>query len=225
MKCDQCENEATVHEVTVKNGAKVEKHLCESCAKQQGIAIQPSVPINELITKYVMAHGSGAVIGPQGQVARASICPSCSITYADFRQTGLLGCPECYRAFEAQLGPLLERAHEGAVNHSGKIPRRALAASRLGRGGTGQGPGPRGLEAMLGTAQERAKRLAALRKQLDDAVESEQYERAATLRDELRKLSEMAAEVAGGIVIPTAPPKKGGRRKSAEAPDDEGRTS
>jgi protein arginine kinase activator len=193
MKCDLCENEATVHEVTVKSGVKVEKHLCESCARQQGISVQPSVPINELITKYVMAHAAPSAApsapAPSG-TARATVCPTCGTTYAEFRQTGLLGCADCYKAFEAQLSPLLERAHEGATHHVGKLPRRTLAASRLSQG---SGTAARGLEAVLGGAEERAKRLTAIRMQLDEAVSSEQYERAAKLRDELRRLSEMGA--------------------------------
>src|SRR5262249_37488788 len=117
MKCDQCEQEATVHEVTIKAGKKVERHLCERCARKQGIAVQPQLPINELINKSMIpAGGSGAP-----PVERGTVCGACGPTSAEFRQSGLLGCPDCYRTFEAQLGPLLERAHEGGTHHVGKF--------------------------------------------------------------------------------------------------------
>jgi protein arginine kinase activator len=181
MKCDQCDQEATVHELRVVNGKKVERHLCEKCARKQGIAIQPTISVPELIEKYMQhAAQAGAKAGEQ---VKAAACPTCGTTYIEFRQTGLLGCPDCYRGFEQQLGPLLERAHEGGTHHVGKVPRRALT------GGRGQGEG--GAKAVLGDAAQRAGRIAALRKQLEEAVRAEQYERAATLRDELRKMTEL----------------------------------
>jgi protein arginine kinase activator len=183
MKCDLCEQEATVHEVTIKGGAKVEKHLCERCARKQGIAVQPAVPIQDLLNKYVLAQASTPAPKTAG-------CPACELTYAEFRQHGLLGCQECYKAFEDQLGPLLERAHGGGTHHVGKIPRRASA-------------GGGGAEAVLGGMEERARRLMALQKQLEESVRAEQYERAAQLRDEIRKASEVA---------PPDQPRKSARR-------------
>jgi len=156
-KCDRCSRDATVTEVTVRNGQKIERHLCEQCAAEEGIAIQqPHAPINELITKFVMTTAD-AQVAP----ARTPACQTCGLTFADFRQRGLLGCPACYKAFEQHLGPLLERAHEGATHHTGKLPRRA------------------------GQSVDRQQRLTVLRKQLTDAIAQEQYERAASLRDEL----------------------------------------
>ncbi|MEC9372580.1 MAG: hypothetical protein VYC34_02005, partial [Planctomycetota bacterium] len=108
MKCDRCDNEATVHEVSLHKGKKVEKHLCESCAKEDGIAVQTHVPINALLSKFVKSAG---VLG-EGEEATPS-CPECGMTFGEFRQHGLLGCPHCYEVFEEQLGPLIERAQEG----------------------------------------------------------------------------------------------------------------
>lgn len=154
-KCDRCEREATVHEVTIRNGEKVEKHLCDECAKGDGLAVQQHAPIDQLITKFVMAQSG------QQPAAKAGTCPCCGLTFNDFRQNGLLGCPDCYKAFESQLGPLIERAHEGATHHVGKSPRRVAGSG------------------------DRQERIRTLRKQLADAIAAEQYERAARLRDEL----------------------------------------
>lgn len=197
MKCDQCDQEATVHEVTIRGGKKIEKHLCERCARKQGIAVQPNVPINELIQKYVLAQSAPAA---GGVPAKVSTCGSCGMSYAEFRQHGLLGCQECYKVFEGQLGPLLERAHEGGTHHVGKVPRRALAVSR-GRGGAPEG--------VLGGAEERAERLMTLNRQLEEAVRTEQYERAAQLRDEIKKMSEL-----GPAPAPT--PRIGRRARRSE---------
>lgn len=173
MKCDHCANEATVHEVTVRHGAKVEKHLCEACAAKAGLSIQPNVPLSELMSKFLVAPGAA---GPGAQ-ARAGACPTCRTTFAEFRQSGQLGCPDCYAAFEPQLLPLVERAHEGGVRHCGKTPARA--------GSSVPGGGPK-----VAALAELAARLRALEDELKKAVTGEEYERAARLRDEMKRLAD-----------------------------------
>lgn len=166
MKCDTpgCEHEATVHEVTIKAGKKVEKHLCEQCAREHGISVQTHAPISELLTKFVMSQSGGGEEEQEGAqpATRATTCASCGMTWARFRQHGVLGCADCYGVFEEQLSPLIERAHQGATHHVGKTPQRAGEGLAL------------------------QNRMAALRRELQEAVASEQYERAARLRDELR---------------------------------------
>ena len=189
MLCENCgQREATIHEVLIKGGTKVEKHVCEVCA--QAAATQPptNLPISELISKYMVSPGvksPAAPASPPGEESPgATVCPSCSMTVREFRQHGLLGCPACYSVFESVLAPLVERAHEGGVCHVGKTPRRALSSGRA------HGD----VQKLLGDAQERADRLGALRKQLTDAVEREQYERAAQLRDEMRRVASIEGE-------------------------------
>lgn len=175
MKCDSCDNEATVHEVTVRNGVKVDRHLCERCAVQAGIAIPGAGTPLELMAKMAIAHQSAE----SGKAARGAPCPGCGLTFGAFKQSGLLGCPECYTALAAQLMPLIERAHEGSGRHIGKQPRRLSDAL-----------GGRLNPALEGVLAERATRLRTVRRMLDDAVRSERFEEAARLRDELRKLNE-----------------------------------
>jgi protein arginine kinase activator len=195
MKCDQCDLEATVHELRVVGGKKVERHLCEKCARKQGIAVQPqAMPVAEMLEKIIQQQVSIPKVQPgTAGPARASVCPACGTTYAQFRESGLLGCPDCYRAFEGQLGPLLERAHEGGSMHSGRAPKRASAGAprttthpEIARAAKAQ--------AQQNSPEAAAARLAALRKQLEDAVKAEQYEKAAKLRDELRKLEPGSAD-------------------------------
>lgn len=90
-------------------------------------------------------------------------CPVCGFTQADFKKTGRLGCSSCYASFEEGLASLLSQMHKG-VQHVGKAP--ASFAKQL----------------------ERERQLNSLREELDSAVEKEEYEKAASLRDEIRKL-------------------------------------
>jgi len=87
------------------------------------------------------------------------------MSWSDFRQTGLLGCEHDYTAFDKDLTPLLQRAHDGATHHLGKVPTR--------RGGTT-------------VPVKRQVDLNRLRKELSRAVEAEDYEKAAKLRDQIR---------------------------------------
>ena len=87
-------------------------------------------------------------------------------TFQDFRETGRLGCPDCYRSFEAPLRDLLRRLH-GSTHH-------------LGERYAEREPVP-----VPVVAGEQA---ADLREQLRLAVETENFELAAELRDRLRVL-------------------------------------
>lgn len=162
MKCDNCNKPATVHLTEIHNGKKIEKHLCEQCAAQaEGLPVKSHTPINELLTNFVLAHS-----GLQKETGAA--CESCGITWAEFRQGGLFGCPNDYSAFEKDLAPLLQRAHEGATHHVGKVP--------LRRGGSASG-----------APMKKQVDLTRLRKELAKAVELEDYERAARLRDQIKE--------------------------------------
>jgi protein arginine kinase activator len=160
MKCDNCNKQATVHLTEIKSGKKIEKHLCEQCAAQsEGLPVKSHMPINELLTNFVMAH-SGL------QKEAGTTCEHCGMTWAEFRQNGLLGCSHDYTLFERDLTPLLKRAHEEHTHHVGKVPAR--------RGGTG-------------VPMKKQVDVAKLRKELAKAVEAEDYERAAKLRDQIRQ--------------------------------------
>ncbi|MFI5382101.1 MAG: UvrB/UvrC motif-containing protein [Tepidisphaerales bacterium] len=166
MKCDNCNKPATVHLTEIRNGKKIEKHLCEQCAAQQeGVAVAKGhTPINELLTNFVMAHS-----GMQKELATS--CEHCGISWAEFRQHGLFGCEHDYEVFEKDLTPLLKSAHEGATHHTGKSPVRA-----------GGAPAAKPRKKMAD--------LNRLKKELARAVETEDYERAATLRDQIRQTEE-----------------------------------
>jgi len=99
------------------------------------------------------------------EVARLSQreCPVCGIKFLEFRNSGRLGCPHDYDEFREELTPLLENIH-GEARHCGKTPRRQPRARQL------------------------QAELVQLRKQLTQAVNKENYEEAAKLRDKIKQL-------------------------------------
>jgi protein arginine kinase activator len=166
MKCDLCNRAATVHLTEIRSGRKIEKHLCEQCAtKIENMPLKSHTPINQLLTNFVLAHSGAA------EEAVAS-CEACGMTWAEFRQKGLLGCPRDYDTFERDLAPLIQRAHDGAARHVGKSPARVTDGMAL---------------------QRHEAALARLRKDLTRAVEAEDYEKAAKLRDQIREMEQPPA--------------------------------
>ena len=95
--------------------------------------------------------------------APAKKCPVCGFTQSDFKKTGRLGCSECYMTFAEGLGSLLKAMHMG-TEHVGKLPERAQRAMAL------------------------SQRMRALTENLQKAVEAENYETAASLRDQIKQL-------------------------------------
>lgn len=166
MKCDKCDKSATVHLIEIIDGQKVEKHLCAEHAALEGIVSAPNmpdIPINELVEDFFSQAANQTKTRRRGTDLT---CADCGMTYSAFRKRGLLGCPQCYNAFQPILSGLLERAHEGASRHIGKVPAHAESDT------------------------SRQERLLQLRQQLTDAIEHEQYEKAASIRDGIRQLEQ-----------------------------------
>jgi protein arginine kinase activator len=160
IACQVCKKQpATVHLTEIVKGENKERHLCEQCAQDEGLMpkVQQHVPINEIITGVMLQKSLVQ------QLADLT-CPHCKLSFVEFRNTGLLGCPHDYDAFEKALVPLIERAHESASHHIGKVPRR------------------------LGSPLATENDLIRLRRELLRAVDDEQFERAAKLRDRIRNL-------------------------------------
>lgn len=97
-----------------------------------------------------------------GEKDKELVCPRCKMSFAEFKKVGRLGCAECYRTFSELLKPLIRRL-QGSVQHVGKGPQQGRKR-----------------------AQERLE-IQRLRQELDQAIKDEDYERAATLRDRLKK--------------------------------------
>lgn len=168
--CDQChERDAVVHLTQIVNEQVTTLHLCERCAADKGVESPGSLTKTPL-GSFLAAMGQTLPDQvPTPQVGDA--CPSCGGTLQDFRETGRLGCPTCYRVFEAPLRDLLRRLH-GSTHHMGE--RYADPATTAV---------PRAEAAPVSSAAA-----AALREQLRLAVETENFELAAELRDRLRVL-------------------------------------
>jgi len=164
MDCESCgERAAEVTLTEIEDSEMKTLHLCSNCAALKGVSVEgiDSPPIADLL-----AHIGGGSEDP-AFAADAEECEYCGTRVEDFRKTGRLGCPQCYAQFAEQLRALLRRVH-GASQHIGKIY--VSADTEM---------------------QDAEARLTTLRRRLERAVEIEDFESAATLRDQIHVLTEV----------------------------------
>jgi len=166
MFCDECKKKpAAVHITKIINNHKAELSLCEMCAKKYqeelGFSFDSNFSFHKFITGLLEIDGVNANVGSQfNEYLR---CEKCGSDYNHFQQTGRLGCAGCYDKFGNKLNILLKRVH-GSNVHGGKFPKRSGSDLRI--------------------EQE----IKALRNKLQSLVLAEEFEKAAELRDEIRKL-------------------------------------
>lgn len=167
MLCDICnKNQATVHLTEIVDEQMNELHLCEECARQKSSQMESQFGLSELLAG--MAEFEKPTKEKELEFATLK-CPNCGLTYSDFKKIGRLGCGGCYTAFKKYLGPLLKKIHGSSV-HFGKSPFKA----------------GRGVRKKIDLLE--------LRDKLQKAVEAEEFEEAANIRDQIKNLEEKQAQ-------------------------------
>jgi protein arginine kinase activator len=154
--CDGCgATDGHIRVYQTKGTEFSELWLCPRCADRLGVeeespAFAPTV--GELL---------GALVGGSGTRS----CPSCGTRFRTIRQSGRVGCAECYRTFRPHIHHLLEQSGL-TESHEGRYPVRLGSFKRL--------------------LVDRE----SLREELSRAIEGEDYETAALIRDRMRTLEE-----------------------------------
>jgi protein arginine kinase activator len=157
--------------------------VCDNCGQNEAIIHLTHIEDNQVSTKHLCEDCAAekglqpgesaenfpltdflAQVGKAPDATPSSPCPFCGLKYEEFKKAGRLGCPQCYVSFEPNLKGLLRRLH-GGTQHVGKVylP-----------------PNP--------SDAQNQERLAGLRRKLSKAVEREDFERAAEIRDLIRTL-------------------------------------
>ncbi len=167
MWCERCKKrQATVHVTKIVNNHKTESHLCEICAgetgQELGFLFEPNFSFQHLLAGLLENEfGVKSEAFTERSAQELEKCPTCGLTFTDFRKIGLMGCADCYQAFAEYLNPLLRRIH-GSISHTGKAPHN------------------------IGGRIRARKELETLRRRLKDAIKREAYEEAAQLRDQIK---------------------------------------
>ena len=159
MICEPCgKNQATVHLTEIVNDQMSELHLCEQCAKEKG-AMGPSqhFGLADLLAGLVDIG-----LPEEGGKETGAVCPNCKFSYADFKKIGRLGCSSCYDAFNSSLTPLLKKIQGGSTHHLGKTTQK------------------------VDKEVKPKVEMQELQARLQKAIQREEFEEAARLRDMIR---------------------------------------
>lgn len=185
MKCDVCENEATVFLTQIINGQMTTVNLCESCSKAKGVTEETGFGLAEAFLSPSQRSGAESM---------EAVCHACGFTASQLKKIGRMGCPECYTAFREGLDGLLRNMHKG-TRHVGKRPNRqdALTPQMLPRqrAAVVQETPPAPVLPVPLPAQPLD--VTQLRADLDLAVSEERYEDAARLKAEIERLQPKAS--------------------------------
>ncbi len=180
MLCENCKKRtATVFYNENLNGKTRSYSLCGECAaklREKGDLQDITSMIGSFTDPFSGLHDDlfGGFFGMHKQKAlgTAKKCPDCGSTYADIAHAGRVGCPRCYAIFREELAPTIRSVH-GTTTHTGALPSRHKAR------------------------QERAEQIKNLKRGLRDAIQKEDFEEAARLRDEIRRMEAEAEEKKG----------------------------
>ncbi|MEI8037036.1 MAG: UvrB/UvrC motif-containing protein [Verrucomicrobiota bacterium] len=169
MKCDFCDQKATVFLTQLVEGQMKKVCLCDPCAKARGVTDPTGFSLADLLLGGAPAGpGPGAGGKPSPATATAGggrKCPTCGFTLDDLRRVRRFGCSDCYATFSDEVGQIIRGMHQG-TSHVGKVPAGLMAL------------------------HIRHQRIEELRSRLDQAITSESYEEAAGIRDEIRNLGD-----------------------------------
>lgn len=163
MLCDNClKNNATVHMTTFVNGQVKTVHLCGQCAaKKKTAVVMPWFSFNDFMSAFY----------DEEEQTPDYKCSMCGTTLESFKKDGKLGCVNCYKVFEDSILPVIKGIHMN-MTHTGKRPGERVEME----------PGKDSHEDVQQTRKEM------LKAQLRQAVEVENFEEAARLRDEIALL-------------------------------------
>lgn len=171
MLCQNCsKREATTHIKRVVNGEATEAHLCQECAAKLGydnFFDNFSLNLPDLFSSF-FGDSARALAG-----SRTDRCEKCGCSFDDIVKTGMVGCADCYDKFFDKLLPSIQRIH-GRTRHVCSVPVTVTETTASA-------------QSKPETAEDR---IAALEVEMKKAIEAQNFEQAAVLRDKIKELKE-----------------------------------
>ena len=173
MLCQKCNKKvATVFISTIVNGKNTQMYLCTDCAKELHDNMNPDIkipfPINDILTNMELSEDTinewiNEFKDMEDKQYEDITCNFCNTSFDEYKKTGKLGCGKCYSTFRKQLKPIIEGIY-GYSEHIGKFPKNEFKDTEI------------------------VKTVEQLKEKLNMAIQEEEYEQAAKLRDEILQL-------------------------------------
>ena len=188
MLCDNCgKREANVRYSENINGKKKELNLCEECSRKLGIdQMDFSMPIDFSsffgeVMEDLMAPE--LITMPLFNEIKALKCDHCGYTFEDIANSGKLGCANCYEVFEERLDPIIRRM-QGDNHHVGRVGKILdnKIEQKINHKNESQ------------EEHKKGSQLEELQEKLKQAIKKEEYEEAAKIRDEIKKISSISQD-------------------------------
>ncbi len=160
MLCENCGHAlATTHYHSIINGVVNDKYLCNTCAlKYKNMKLSDSNIYNMLTSIF------------DDSVTYKNInnkkCECCGTTIDDISKSGVVGCAECYKTFENELTPLLLKIHGRSLHVGKKANNSQLTKNEI----------------------TNVNEIEKLKQELKAAIEKEEYEKAAIIRDKIKEI-------------------------------------
>ena len=167
MICNICgTREATIHLTEIVNNQMAEVHICEQCAEEKGTDFKTYFNFGDLLTGFA---GMEKLLEEPGKKAEL-VCKQCGMNFEDFSKSGRLGCGACYEAFKKPLASVIKQVQRSSY-HVGKKPTKIAKDVRSTHD------------------------LRQLQERLRKSVQSEAFEEAARIRDQIKKIEEKLKKI------------------------------
>ena len=168
MECQRCGIRKGQIQVTrLIDGVLTEMLLCDECLREEASHSGPeSDTANHMLSAILDAVNQSAL---QVNWIKTTSCGKCGMTYGVFREIGKMGCSQCYQTFGDRIGQAVTNWHGHSV-HVGKKPMGSPEA--------------------LAVKSE----LQSLHLALREAIQTEAFEQAAQLRDQIIRLEAIKGE-------------------------------
>lgn len=174
MLCDRChKRDAKVLYTEIINGLKKEQHLCEECAadytsfQMEKPLLNSDLTLGGLLSTLLENYYTAGATKGAGTIKPDMVCHRCKTSYQEFLRNGRFGCADCYRSFGNELGKTF-KGIQGAEMHTGKRPK--------------------GLVTEVDRVMKGLSEIEKLSLKLQEAIEKEEFEEAARLRDLIKEM-------------------------------------
>lgn len=159
MLCQKCnKKQASVYYNKIVNGEETEMFLCNQCAKDF-----PEISFDFESPFSIKDIFSSFGFQAKKEIENKLICPKCKSTYNEFKKSGKFGCSQCYETFSSQVKPMIQSL-QGYTEHTGKAPKRSFNKINI------------------------RNEINILKEKLNIAINNEEFELAAELRDKIKSL-------------------------------------
>lgn len=185
MLCERCKiREANIQYTEVINGTRTEHHFCAQCARDLDFGQYSAIFDGEFpFAEFLSALLGGEMPAQKNDKYQQIVCPTCGMTYDEFVKNSCFGCADCYGVFDLLIHDHIKQL-QGSECHKGKRPAYQNASGEV----TPSGEEPKA------SGESVQEQIRSLERRLKDALRREEYEVAASCRDQIRSLKEVAGQ-------------------------------